>query len=184
MPFFDKETVVVFAGASDKLDSRFYELAEFTGKLLAEENFIVASGAGPGLMEAVSKGAQQAGGNVLGVGLMHKGRNEYLNKYIERLDIRSRQSSLIGLGDAFLALPGGSGTLYEIVEIATLRKLEEEPPKPIIVLNPWKYYDHLKKQLDVMREENFIQEPIGNYLSFVETPEEAIGIIKSFYNID
>lgn len=179
----DKKTIAVFAAGQDGLDEKFREVAYNTGKLLAENGFNMINGAGFGLMEETSKGAREAGGYVIGVGLQKlEEKNDYIDKYFERVGIHARQSTLITLSDGFIALSGGMGTLYEISEVAELKKLGEEEPEPVIVINSFGFYDGLKMQLEEMRKNEYVLNSISKYIVFVDTPEEAIANIKSFYS--
>lgn len=179
----DKKAVAVFAAGQQGVEEIYKEVAYEMGKLIAQEGFNMVSGGGFGLMEASCKGAKEAGGYVVGVCLQKlEEKNEYLDKVYERIGIHSRQSTLITLSDAFIALPGGMGTLYEIAEIMELKKLGEEESEPVIVLNSYGFYDGLKMQLEKMRENEYVLNAFSNYIVFVNTPQEAINIIKSFYS--
>jgi uncharacterized protein (TIGR00730 family) len=176
-------TVVVFAAANDGHEQTYRDCAYDLGKRIAEAGFTLANGAGPGLMSEVSRGAKENGGYVIGVGLKGQPANPYIDVYNERIGIHSRQSFLFSMGDAFICLPGGLGTLYEISEIAELKKLREEEPEPVIVLNHNGFYDCFKNQLDKMRENGFILSPISSYIDIVEDVDDTLSIIKSFYGI-
>ncbi|MBD3363355.1 hypothetical protein GF362_06585 [Candidatus Dojkabacteria bacterium] len=182
--FEETPTIVVFAGTHYGNDSGFQYLAYETGKLIAESGFNLANGAGLGLMEEVSKGAKDAGGRVFGVGLKGQSPNQYLDVYHERVGIHSRQSYLFSRGDAFIALPGGMGTLYETIETAELKKLSEVEQEPLIIINYKGFYNDLKYQLEKMRNSGFIVHALDRYIEFVEEPTEAIRIIKQFYKMN
>lgn len=176
-------TVVVFGAANNGNNATHAECAYNLGKKIAESGFTLANGAGPGLMSEVSRGAKENGGYVIGVGLKGQPANEYIDVYNERIGIHSRQSFLFSFGDAFIALPGGLGTLYEISEIAELKKLREEEPEPVIILNNEGFYDCLKSQLNIIRENGFVLTPVSSYIDIVDTVDESIQRIKSFYGI-
>jgi uncharacterized protein (TIGR00730 family) len=178
----DRKSVAVFAAGQQGIEEIYKDVAYETGKILAEEGFTLVSGGGYGLMEASCKGSKDANGYVIGVGLQKlEEKNAYIDRYYERVGIHSRQSTLITLADAFIALPGGMGTLYEIAEIMELKKLGEEESEPVIVINSYGFYDGLKMQLEKMRENEYVLNAFSNYVVFVENPREAISIIKSFY---
>ncbi len=179
--FDDRLTIVVFAGKHYGDDPKYQFAAYELGKKIAEAGFDLANGAGMGLMEEVSKGAKEAGGRVFGVGLKGELPNQYIDKYHERIGIHSRQSYLFSAGDAFIGLPGGLGTLYEVSEIAILKQLSEVEQEPVILLNVDGFFDQFKAQLESMREKGFIDHALNRYMDFVNTPDEAIKIIKSFY---
>ncbi|MCA9385092.1 TIGR00730 family Rossman fold protein [Candidatus Dojkabacteria bacterium] len=174
-------TVVVFAGAHYGNNPDHQYVAYEMGKLIAEAGYELANGAGDGLMEEVSKGAKEAGGKVFGVGLKGFTPNQYLDVYHERVGIHSRQSYLFSKGDAFICLPGGMGTLYEIMEISELKKLAEVEPEPVIIINHEGFYDDYKHQLERMRSTGFIPNSIEQFVEFVSTPAEAMEVINNFY---
>lgn len=179
----EKKNIAVFAAGQDGIEQKYKDVAYNTGELIAQNGFNLVNGSGFGLMEETAKGARDAGGYIIGVGLQKlEEKNDYIDKYYERIGIHSRQSTLITLSDAFIAVPGGMGTLYEITEIMELKKLGEEEPEPVIVINAYGFYDGLKMQLDVMRKNEYIKDAYSKYIVFVETPEEAINMIKSFYS--
>lgn len=179
--FDDNLTVVAFAGAHYGKDPGYQYISYELGKLIAEEGFILANGAGGGLMEEVSKGAKENNGRVFGVGLKGHKPNQYLDEYHERVGIHSRQSYLFSRGDAFIGLPGGMGSMYEVIEVAELKKLSEVEMEPVIVINYNGFYNEMKQQLEKMRQEGFIDHSMDKYIEFVDTPEEGVARIKNFY---
>ena len=179
----ERKNIAVFAAGQDGIEGKFKGVAYKIGELAAQNGFNLINGSGFGLMEETAKGAKDAGGYVIAVGLQKlEEKNEYIDKYYERIGIHSRQSTLIALSDAFIAVPGGLGTLYEITEIIELKKLGEEEPEPIIIINSYGFYNGLRMQLDEMRKNEYIKDAYSKYVVFVDTPEEAINMIKSFYS--
>ncbi len=176
-------TVVVFAAANIGKNHGFVDLAYDMGREIANAGFILANGAGPGLMSETSRGVKEAGGYVVGVGLKGEPPNPYNDVYKERVGIHSRQNFLFSFGDAFIGLPGGMGTFYEAIEISELKKLGEEEPEPVILINHEGFFDGFKRQLQTMRDCGFIPEPWNQYIDVVDTPSEAIRIIRSFYDM-
>lgn len=176
-------TIVVFAAAHLGNDDKYYDVAYKMGKLIGENKFRLANGAGTGLMEATARGAKEHGAKVIGVGLQGHNSNPFCDVYKQRMGIHSRQSFLFSYGDAFIGLPGGMGTFYESIEIAELKKLGEEAPEPVIMINHEGFFEGFKKQLQKMRDEGFIPTSTNRYIDIVDTPEEAISIIKSFHGL-
>src|SRR3990167_3106322 len=117
----DKKRVVVFAGNEcvKEKEEYYYKIAYETGQLLARGGYLTVTGGGPGLMNEVSRGAVEAGGKTLGICLNVVGRNHSnfltTREVFDHLNLR--QDRLISLADAFIGLPGGVGTLYEIFAV-------------------------------------------------------------------
>lgn len=125
--------VSVFGSARFKEDHAYYRLGRHVGGLLARAGFTVMTGGGPGLMEAVNRGAKEAGGRSVGCNIelpVEQQPNPYLDRWITFKHFYVRKLMLVKYSYAFIALPGGFGTLDEIFEVATLiqtRKIDEFP---------------------------------------------------------
>jgi uncharacterized protein (TIGR00730 family) len=176
-----KQKVVIFAGnhCVKEKESYYFDLAYNLGRLLAQNNFVVASGAGPGLMDEALRGAIETGGETMGVALNLEGRRQ--SKYVSSSTIFDklgpRQDSLVALGDAYVALPGGVGTLHEISNILALKRVKEIPAsKPLILIG--RYYHPLKDVFDEMVADGFVDKGIFSLYDLVNTPEGAIKIIR------
>jgi len=173
---------VVFAGIRYPLEKKDYylNLAYETGRILAQNNFVVASGAGPGLMEMVLKGAVEAGGKTLGIALNLEGRGP--SSYAQELacydNFSERQQKLISVGDIYLALPGGIGTVYEICDIIVRKKLKliSEDKKLILIGRDHKKFCEL---LSKITKDGFTNTPLENFFCMVDDPSEIIQIIQS-----
>jgi len=177
-----QKTVVIFAGirCSDNRKDYYYKLAYRTGKLLAENGLVVATGAGPGLMNMALKGAHEAGGKTIGVALDIAGREQ--SKYADTIfsfkDLKDRQKKLIEIGDAFIVLPGGTGTLHEMSEVIVQKKLKKiDPKKPIILISD--FYKNIEAFFNNLTLEEFSNTPLDKLCKFAESPEKSIKIIKS-----
>jgi len=177
------KNIVVFAGndcAKDK-EKYYYSLAYKTGKLLAQNGFTVVSGGGPGLMNELMRGAYEAGGKTIAICLEILGRKhtEFATEKTVYKDLNVRQTKLISYGDAFISLPGGVGTLYEISAILALKRKEEiESRKPFFLIDS--YFQKFEPFLENMITEGFINESLRNYYKLVNTPEVAIDLLKKF----
>lgn len=115
--------VTVFGSARVESGEPFYERAEALGSALAKEGYTVMTGGGPGLMEAVNRGARNAGGRSLGCNITlptEQKPNPYLDQFVEFEHFFVRKVMLVKYSSAFVVLPGGFGTLDEAFEIATL----------------------------------------------------------------
>lgn len=116
----DRKVVAVFGSSASAPGSRDYEDGRRCGRLLAEAGFAVATGGYAGLMEAVCRGAAEAGGPTIGVTAptvfpARSGANEWVEYEIPADDLALRIVTLIDLADGFIALPGSIGTLAELV---------------------------------------------------------------------
>ncbi|MGB2706016.1 MAG: LOG family protein [Candidatus Omnitrophota bacterium] len=141
------------------------------GKLLAEKGFEVMTGGFGGTMEDISRGAKEAGGKTIGVTYYkwedqpYKKPNKYIDEEIKTKDIFERIDVMAKNADAFIVLPGGTGTLLELAACLELVNKGLMKPKPIIALgNFWK--DTLEK-LASSRD----------LVTFVATPEEAVAAL-------
>lgn len=177
-----KKKIVVFA-ANDCVKEReeyYYSLSFETGKALALSGFITVTGGGPGLMNEVCRGAYENKGETHGVCLEIEGRihSQFLTTK-ESFDLLNpRQERLLKLADGFIALPGGIGTLYEIVAVLALkRKGEISPKKPIILLND--FYQHFRILIANMEKEGFVYQHFDELFDIVSTPKEAIEKLRN-----
>jgi len=130
--------VTIFGtGRAEQADAA-YTLALETGRLLAQAGFTIANGGYGGTMLAAAKGAAQAGGQVIGVtcsAFKSSKANEYVTRTIVTTSLDERLDTLIELGQAYLVLPGGTGTLLELAKVWELRnKGFLKADKPIILV--------------------------------------------------
>jgi uncharacterized protein (TIGR00730 family) len=132
--------ISVFGASSVNTGGSAYVNAEALGSLLAEASFAVATGGYIGTMEAVSKGAAESGGHVIGVTCDHIERwhsvqpNAWVMEELRFETQRERLYHLIELGQALIAMPGGVGTLAEIVLAWSLMQTGEIPERPLVVV--------------------------------------------------
>ena len=136
-------TIAIFGTSRVGPGEPAYVLAYEAGKLLAEAGFTIANGGYGGTMLAAAKGAAEAGGTTIGVTCSaFKGSkaNEYISREIATDSLDERLDTLIKLGQGYVVLPGGTGTLLELAKVWELKNkgfLEED--KPIILLGEfWK----------------------------------------------
>ncbi len=139
----DEKIVTIFGTGRARPDDSAYTLAYDVGKLLAEADFTVANGGYGGTMLAAAKGAADAGGKVIGVTCSAFGSgkaNEYVTREIATESLDERLDTLIKLGQAYIVLPGGTGTLLELSKVWELKnKGFLELAKPIILVGGfWK----------------------------------------------
>lgn len=137
----ERKTVTIFGSSFPQKGEEEYETACKLGKLLGESNLNVCTGGYGGIMDAVSKGAREAGAEVTGILLESSFANpsEYLSEKIYAENLFERINHLIKRGDAFIILPGGTGTLLELAVIWEFFNKNIMEGKPAAALgNMWK----------------------------------------------
>lgn len=176
-------SVCVYSASSTKIDSIYFETARELGTLLARSGVRVVNGAGNmGLMAAVSDAALAAGGRVTGViprfmveqDWHHKG----LTELFEVDTMHERKQKMADLSDAVIALPGGCGTLEELLEVITWKQLGLYL-KPIVILNVKGYYDPLLEMFDRAAEEHFMGARHMDIWRVARTAQEAWELVQS-----
>lgn len=179
--------VSVFGSARTQSDSKYYQMAEEIGFQLTQLGFGVITGGGPGIMEAANKGAKRGNGKSVGLGIslpFETGLNEYVDyEYSINFDyFFARKVMFVKYAQGFIALPGGLGTLDELFEALTLVQTKKTGRFPIVLVGKdyWSgLIDWLKEQL---KEAGYISEEDFELYRMVDTPEEAVGHIKAFYD--
>ena len=129
--------VSVFGSARISRDSPHYETCEAISAALADAGFAIIAGGGPGIMEAANKGAFEAGGTSVGlnISLPHEAHNnEYQTISLSFEYFYSRKATFFMHSFAYVALPGGFGTMDELFEALTLIQTGKVPPAPIILV--------------------------------------------------
>lgn len=142
--------VTVFGSARFGEDHRYYALARELGARLATMGFTVMTGGGPGIMEAANRGAREAGGASIGANIelpSEQHPNPYLDTFVEFRHFFVRKVMLVKYSYAFVALPGGFGTLDEIFETATLIQTGKIQSFPLVVMGT----DYWGPLIDFMR---------------------------------
>lgn len=152
--------ICVYCGSSSGSNPLFREAATKLGRLLVERDIgLVYGGGGAGLMGAVADAVLEAGGEVIGVipKLLVEREHEHrgLTQLFEVESMHDRKQKMADLSDAFIALPGGIGTLEEIIEVFTWLQLGYHG-KPVAVLNVDGFYDPLLKLLKDMVSKGFL----------------------------
>jgi uncharacterized protein (TIGR00730 family) len=149
----------VYCGSSNNLESRYYSAAEEVGRSMVANGWgLVYGGGNVGMMGSLARSAKRAGGHVVGVipGFMRERELAYhqADELIEVESMRDRKRIMEERASAFLALPGGIGTLEELAEIMTLRYINRTD-KPVVVFNQDGYYDDLLRFFERMTRERF-----------------------------
>lgn len=173
--------VTIFGSSRAHPNSLNYKTTENVARLLVENGFNVISGGGLGVMEAANKGAAEAGGKSVGLHI-HLPSEQKANKYANvRLDFKYffiRKVMFIKYAVAYIIMPGGFGTLDELFEALTLIQTKRIKFFPVILIDS-KYWKGLIDWIKgTLIKEKSISEPDLEILNLVDTPEEAVGIIK------
>ena len=175
--------VAVYAASSSQVSSEYIDAAAELGRTLAAEGIEIVYGAGKvGLMGALADAARDAGGKVTGVIPQFMVDNgwcrEKLTNLIVTPDMHTRKEKIVSLADATIALPGGVGTLEELMEIITWKQLGLYA-NPIVILNTRGYFNPLKEMLERAVEEKFMREIHRNLWSIADTPRQAADLIRN-----
>jgi uncharacterized protein (TIGR00730 family) len=164
--------VTVFGSARVSQDSQEYADGRRLGQLLAGRGDVVVSGGYSGIMEAVSRGAHEIGGQVVGVTVAPwVGRiapNRFLSEEVSARTLFERLEALIE-SEALIALPGGAGTLGEVALAWNLRQMDLMPLKPVILVGPaW------QEMIEAWRRYLIVDEADIELLTLVGTVEQAV----------
>ena len=151
----------VYCSSSDRLDPKYYAAAEELGRALVAQGWgLVYGGSKNGLMGAVARGTKAAGGRVVGVIPEFMKARELAfaeaDELVTVVTMRERKLLMETRADGFVVLPGGFGTLEEIMEILTLRQLDVVK-KPCVFLNQDGFYDPLFALFETMLREKFFK---------------------------
>ena len=176
-------SVCVYSASSTKIDPVYFDTAYELGTLLGQQHIRLINGAGNmGLMSAASDAALAAGGEVTGViprfmveqGWHHTG----LTRLVEVESMHERKKMMADLSDAVIALPGGCGTLEELLEIITWKQLGLYL-NPVVILNVKGYFDPLLAMLQRAVEENFMRTQHGSIWHVAKTVREAVELVHT-----
>ena len=174
--------IAVFCASSPTIHQKYIDLAFQLGTGIAAGGDELVSGGGHiSAMGAVSRGAREAGGKTIGVipqKLVDIEFADHDNHELHVVDsMRSRKGKIESISDAFIALPGGLGTLEELIEIWVGRYLQFHD-KPVIILDPFDLYKPLHDLIIHLEEENFVKPGQRELLHWTTTVEEALEIAR------
>jgi hypothetical protein len=172
--------IAVYCSSSTSIDSKYIDLAHNLGAGIAVKSWEVVSGGGHiSAMGAVSRGARESGGRTIGVIPQRLVDIEFADKECDELHVvdsmRSRKAMIEDLSDAFIALPGGIGTLEELFEIWVGRFLKFHN-KPVIILDPYGLYAPLATLIDHLADHGFVKPGQRELLHWAHSVDEALEI--------
>jgi len=173
--------VTVFGSARFQEDHPLYEFTRQVGTELAKSGFTVMTGGGPGLMEAANRGAKDVGGRSIGCNILlpHEQKpNQYLDMWLEFRYFFVRKMMLAKYSYAFIAMPGGFGTLDEMFEVATLVQTGKIKNFPLIFMG----VDYWKPLLDFLRNTlvklKTIEPADADRFVLSDSPEEVAALVR------
>ena len=174
--------ICVFCSSSDAIDTTYFEAAAALGASMARSGHTLVYGGGrTGLMGTVARAALDSGGKVVGVlpEKLNGHRQDGLGELIIVGDMRERKALMESRADAFIALPGGFGTLEETFEILTLKQLGYHS-KAVVLLNTRGYYDHFAALLEHVYTERFAKETFRELYALVEDADAALEAVETY----
>ena len=170
----DEIVVSVFGTGRAKAGEPAYVLAEQVGRALAQAGFAIANGGYRGTMHAAAQGAAQAGGTVIGVtcsAFKKSVANEYITREIVTGSLDERLSTLVQLGQGYVVLPGGTGTLLELATVWELKnKGFLDRGKPLVLAG-----EFWRPLVDLMTQDD---PACRKHVAFAETPEQVADLLR------
>ena len=176
-------SVCVYCGSSLGESQVYTAQAQILGRLLAENGIRLVYGGGRiGLMGVVAEAALAAGGEVVGIIPNHLHDWEVGHTGLTELHVvdsmHTRKRMMVEMSDAFIALPGGLGTLDEFFEVVTWRQLKLHD-KPVIILNVEDYWHPLLALIEAVIERGFARRTATNLFTIVDSAEALIPVLRS-----
>ncbi len=177
------QSVAVYCASSSQVRESFFRQAFLLGKLLAEAGIrLVYGDGGIGLMGEIARGALDAKGEVVGVIPQFMVEQGWNNPRSSRTFVvgtmHERKAMIENLSDAMVALPGGIGTMEELLECLTWKQLGLHT-KPVVILNIDGYFDHLLAFIDKMVDEHMIRDIHKSMFAVVTSADEVIPALMS-----
>lgn len=179
-----ERSVSIFGSARATPDNKYYQFAQNTAELLSNSGYSVVTGGGSGIMEAGNKGAYR--GSAFSVGLNIVLPGEIINTTFQDISLRfrhffTRKVMFVKYASAYIALPGGYGTLDEVSEILSLIQTRKTRKIPVILIHKEFWQPLVNWFTDTLLKQKMIDEEDLALFSFAETPEEVLQQIEIFY---
>lgn len=172
--------ISVFGSSAPRPGSADYEAARTVGRLLAEAGLVTQTGGYSGVMAAVSQGANEAGGHVIGVtsaqveAFRPMPANRWVKEEIKHRSLRERLLHLVDHCDGAIVMPGGIGTLSELSLIWSFVQVNEVPPRPIVAVGGlW------QRTLAAFIDEDYVAPIHREIITVARTADEAVKMIVS-----
>ena len=177
-----EKEICVYCSSSDAVDEKYVAAAQALGKLIGEKRYrLIYGGATVGLMGAVAQAVLDADGRVTGIipEKLQFLENGAVDELIVSNGLRDRKHEMETRADAFIALPGGFGTLEEVLEILTLKQLNYHD-KPLVFIDTDGFFTDLKGMFQRIYEDRFTKKRYRDFYRFVSDPEEAMSYIENY----
>jgi len=174
--------ICIYCASSAKIDEVYFDATERLAKILVNSKVqVIYGGGGHGLMGKLADTVLAQGGQIKGIMPQFMNEVEWAHKSVTDIEftktMHERKAKFLENIDALIALPGGTGTLEELLEAITLKRLGQFT-KPIIILNTNGYYDPLIQMLERCVEEKFLRPIHAEMWTFVRQPEEVMSAIN------
>jgi uncharacterized protein (TIGR00730 family) len=172
--------IAVFGSARTRVDQPAYEQAEAVGRKLVDAGFAVITGGGPGAMEAANKGASEAGGVSVGLGIelpFESGLNDWADVGINFRYFFARKTMFVKYSQGFIVLPGGLGTLDEMFEALTLVQTQKITTFPIVLVGSDYWSGLLSWLRDTVLADDKITEQDLAQLILTDDLDEAVELM-------
>ena len=176
--------VSIFGSARTRRDAPEYAMAERLAAALADAGWAVITGGGPGIMEAANKGASEAGGLSVGLGIelpFEQSLNEWVDLGLEFRYFFARKTMFVKYAQAFVILPGGFGTMDELFEALTLVQTRKVNQFPVILMGSAFWSPLLDWLRGSLAAQGYIAESDLDLFTVTDDVDEAVGIIASAY---
>lgn len=173
--------VSIFGSTKTRPKDNDYQKAEETARRLVKEGYAIATGGGPGIMEAANKGAKEAGGVSVGLNIdlpEEQEPNKYIGTYLNFRYFFVRKVMFVKYAVAFVIFPGGFGTLDELFEPLQLIQTQKIKPFPVILVGKEYWRGLLNWIKEVLLARGKISSHDFNLFHIVEEPEEIVSFIK------
>ncbi len=180
--------ICVFCSSSNAIKQTYFNEAQKLGQLIGEGGHtLINGGANVGLMESVTIASAKAGAKTIGIipeqmiGRSLASNNSH--QVIVTPDMMTRKEKMREMSDAFIALPGGFGTLEEILEVMTLRQLSYHT-KPIVFINTNNFFDFLFKQFELSYHEKFAKDVYRELYFVASDAVKALEYMKNYRAVE
>ena len=175
--------ICVYCASSPRIDKAYFEATEELAKLLVEAKIDVVYGGGAtGLMGQLADTVLEHGGNIKGIMPQFMNEVEWAHKKVTDFEftetMHERKAKFLEGIDGIVTLPGGCGTVEELMEVITLKRLGQFD-KPIVILNTNNYYAPMKAMMEQFVNEKFMSEVHLEMWQFVDTAKEVIPALQA-----
>lgn len=172
--------ISVFGSARTKPGTQYYDAGVEVGRLLVEAGVAVITGGGPGSMEAANRGASEAGGLSIGLGIelpFEEGMNQWVGLGVDFRYFFARKTMFVKYAQGFIVLPGGLGTLDELFEAMVLVQTSKVVQFPIVLVGTDFWGPLMDWLRDTMVEQGLVSPGDLDIVQLVDTAEEAVELV-------